>query len=137
MVDRRMEADAKAREAVDLVERKLVQALDGESLRGSPNLGDKVFGFRVGVEGSQFAKLPKAAKCLVLDQHGMLIFVTTHGGTAMVQRAPRGLVRASVLVPYVRAVKTAIDLHLRRVPQRSAEFERMTQLAAKIAAAMS
>lgn len=137
MVESREEADRKARAAVELVERKLLLALDGESIRGMPDLGDRVYGIRVGVEGSQFAKLsPRTVGCLVLDQHGMLVIATMTGASAFVQRAPRGMIRASLFVPYMRAVRFALEAHLRQANRREAEFRRVRELAEKVAAAM-
>lgn len=59
MVASRDDADEAARKAVDVVERALVRALDGEALRGLPDLGG-VIGLRVDTQASAFAPLVRA-----------------------------------------------------------------------------
>lgn len=137
MVTSREDADEKAREAVEAVEASLIFALGREALRGLPDLGDGIHGLRIGVEGSQFAKLPRGRSVLVLDSKGMLVWATMFAsGTAFVQRAPRALIRASILVPYMGAVGRALDLHLRSAETRTEEFRHISALGEKIAAAM-
>lgn len=139
MVYRRSEADEKAGEAIDLVEKSLVAALGGEVLRGMSDLGDRVFGMRVSIDGSLSAKLPANGSAhLVLNHHGMLVLASMHGaGTSFVQRPPRAMLRASILVPYMRAVREACALHVRAADRRAAEFGKISDLAGRIGAVVA
>lgn len=138
MVDARGDADEKARVAIEAVERELLKALDGESLRGLADLGDGVHGLRVGVEGSANAKLPKTGRAVpVLEAKGLLVVATMFDtGRAFIQRAPRGVIRASLLLPYMRVVELALGLHVRSADMRSAEFRRVSALADRVVAIM-
>ncbi len=138
MVARRKDADARAQDAIEAVERQLVSVLGGEVLRGLPDLGDGIYGLRIGVEGSAFAKLPVGRPVLVLEARGLLVMATLFAsGAGFTQRAPRGTLRASALIPYVRAVSVAVDAHLQSADRRSAEFVRVSELSDKIARAMA
>ena len=138
MVVNRIEADEKALAAIELVEARLVEAIGQEHLRGLPDLGAKVYGLRVDVEGSSFARLPPKRTCLVLDSTGMLVAATLHGkDVAFVQRAPRGMIRASTFVPYMRAVEAALGLHKRHAERRGEEFRKIALLSSRIAEAMT
>jgi hypothetical protein len=135
MVERRDEADAKAKEAISAIESALISVLNGEAMRGLTDLGGKIYGLRIGVDGSAFARLPVGKPTLILDAHGMLVVATlVSNGSSFVQRAPigGGLIRASLLVPYVRAVQTAIDTHTRSARQRTREFEKILKFSRKI-----
>ncbi len=137
MVEARLEADERARQAIEAVETKVVDALAGEALRGLPDLGDRVFGLRVGVDGSAHAKLPRGRPCMVFDAKGMLVVATLFdGGTAFVQRAPKGTIRASLLVPYLHSVHTALGIHVRSATSRTQEFHRISDLSKRIASSM-
>jgi hypothetical protein len=133
----RHEADELAREAIARVENALVNGLAGETMRGLPDLGDRVFGLRVDVDGSVFAALAPGRPSLVLGAKGQLILATRVGqiGTSVfVQKPPRSLIVASVFEPYMRAVVRAIEIHVAKAGVRCAEFSRISGLAKRITA---
>lgn len=133
MVARRQEADARAHEAIQAIERSIVLVLGGETMRGLPDLGSRIFGLRIGVEGSAFAKLPVGKPTLIIDAHGMLVVATVFAnGNTFTQKAPHTMVRASILVPYVRAVQMALDAHCQSAEQRGREFRRIVELSERI-----
>ncbi len=133
----RAEADGKAREAIGAIERKLVEALNGETLKGLPDLGDRVFGLRVDVEGSAFAKIPRDRSVLILDVHGHLGIARWCRNTIFVQvPPPAALVVASLLSPYLRVVSRAIGVHLVAAEKRTASFEKVTELASRLCASL-
>jgi hypothetical protein len=136
MTQARTGADDAARSAVDAVERELVRALDGEVLRGLPHLGDRVFGLRVSSDASAFSRLPNGKSVLVLDSRGLLVVATKFpNGTVFVQRAPRGMVRASELEAYLNVVSHGLDVHLKSAQDRTATFLRVSDLAGRVASA--
>lgn len=132
MVRRRVDADARARDAIDLIQRRLVEALGGEPLRGMPDLGDHIYGMRVGHDVATGARLPRDRAVLVLESRGLLVMAMLYGRAGFVQKAPRGVIRASDLDPYVRVVSLALAEHLRLVETRGEEFLRVSALSDKI-----
>ena len=132
MVESRQDADDAARKAVDAVERALVHALNGEALRGLPDLGCGIYGLRVDPQASAFAPLPRSRPCLVLDAHGMLTVSTRIGTAAHAQRAPRGVVRASHLVPYLHAVCHALGNHEKSAQVRADAFRKVRDIAGRV-----
>lgn len=137
MVSKRAEADAKAADAIQVMERSLALVLRGEVLRGLPDLGGRTFGLRIGVEGSAFAKLVPGKPTLILDAHGMLVVATLlPNGTTFAQKAPHSFARASILVPYVRAVQQALEGHRRSAASRTGQFQRISALSTRIAEAV-
>lgn len=131
MVASRSDADEAARKAIEIVERALVRALDGEALRGLPDLGG-VQGLRVDPQASAFTPLPRMRPALLLDTHGLLVVSTRFRSTSHVQRAPRGVVRASHLVPYLHAVCHALTIHEKSAQDRTATFRRVRDLAGRV-----
>lgn len=134
LVRNRELADDAARDAIREIENALVVALQGETMRGLPDLGGKVFGVRVDPQASAFAPLPQRRTVLVLEAKGQLCAVSRHGSEAFVARAPRSMVVASVLVPFIRAVGHAISLHLSAIGRRNAEFTKIADIARRICA---
>lgn len=130
----RSHADESAAEAIEEIERRVAAALDREILMGLPDMGDRVYGVRVGADVSAFAKVPRGAPpCLAIDRHGMLVAVSiTAGGTAFVQRAPRGMIKAGILEPYMSAMALAIDVHVRSAERRTEQFEIIRNIAERI-----
>jgi hypothetical protein len=138
MVANRERADEKARDAIEMVEVAIREALGGETLRGLPDLGDRVFGLRVGVDGSAHARIPPKRPVLVLEAKGLLVLATiSEKGTAFYQKAPRSMLKASLLVPYMRAVGTALRIHLEAAEKRAAEFARVVDLSGRVAAVLA
>lgn len=129
-------ADAEARAAIARLEKSLAEALDGESLRGLPELGGRVFGMRVGVEGSAYARLPRNRRVLIVDVKGRLRAATLFPEGVYVEAPAEGEVVASVLDPYVKAVQRGIELHLQSATKRTEVFERIAALASKLATAL-
>jgi hypothetical protein len=134
--DARGAADEKAREAILKIERRIEEALAGETLRGLPDLGDRVYGLRVGVEGSMNARLPQARAVLVVDARGRLVLASRHGGAAFVQHPPRSMVVASILDSYIRTVGEALRLHMASALVRRDCFVRIEALASRICSAI-
>lgn len=132
----RARADARAREAIARVEASLREALDGETLRGLPEIGGRVFGLRVGAEGSAFARLPRNRRVLILDSKGQLRAATMFQEGVHVEAPDEREVVASVLDPYLRAVQRGIELHLRSATERTEVFERIAVVSSKLAEAL-
>ena len=112
------------------------KALDGETMRGMPDLGDRTFGLRVGVEGSAFSRLPKNRRVLILDAKGRLLAAILFPEGVFTEDPEEGEVVASVLEAYLNAVQRGIELHLRSATSRTETFERVSALAAKVADAL-
>lgn len=130
-------ADEKAREAISAAEASLVAALDGEALRGLPDLGDRVFGYRVGVDVSRSARLAPGRPGLVLEKKGRLVLATLFAsGAAFVQAPPKSMLVASILDPYVAALEAALSVHARDAEKRGAQFGRIEVLAGRLCAAL-
>ena len=129
-------ADSEARAAIARVEKALVEALDGEAMRGLPELGGRVFGLRVEVEASTFARLPRNRRVLILDRFGCLRAATLFPEGAHVEGPEEGEVVASTLDPYLRTVQRGIALHLESATKRTEAFTKIAALAAKIANAL-
>lgn len=133
MIGNRSDADAKVQEAIAAFETLVVEVLRGETLRALPDLGGRVFGLRVGVEGSAFAKLPTGRACIVLEAKGQLVLATAFSATSgHVQKLPKHFVRASLLVPYLRAANLALEIHVGAAKERGAEFRRVADLAERV-----
>ena len=130
----RARADEDARAAIARVEKSLVEALGGETLRGLPELGDRVFGLRVEAEASAFARLPRNRRVLILDAKGRLRAATLFPEGAHVEEPETHReVVASVLDPYLRTVQRGIELHLSSATKRTEVFDKIAALAAKLA----
>lgn len=126
-------ADDEARAAIMRVERSLREALDGETLRGLPELGGRVFGLRVEVEGSSFARLPRNRRVLILDTKGQLRAAILFPEGVHLEAPDEKEVVASVLEAYLKTVQRGIELHLRSTTKRTEAFVRVAALAAKLA----
>lgn len=132
----RLAADAGAREAIFAVQKKLVEALAGETMRGLPDLGGRIFGLRLDAEGSAYARLQSGRPTPILEAKGHLVLASVHGKEGFVQAVPTPMVTASLLEPYLRAVTRAIGLHLEGAGSRRRAFERMSDLAGRITSAL-
>lgn len=133
MKNARSRADEEARKAIARVEQALCAALSGETLRGLPDLGDRVFGLRIAVEGSAFARLPRNRRVLILDAKGQLRAATLFPEGVHAEAPEPSEVVASVLEPYLKTVQRGIELHLQSATKRTEVFERIASLASKLA----
>lgn len=135
---RREDADQSARDAIAMVQGKILDALRGEPLRGLPNLGDSVYGLRIELEGSFAAKLPPGRHVLILDAHGQIGLALRYGMVVHVQTPPpAAFVRASVLTPYLEVVARALRGHLAAMERRGLDYEKVCQLAQRVTAVLA
>ena len=125
-------ADEEARKAIARVEASLSEALEGETLRGLPELGGRVFGLRVGVEGSMFARLPRNRRVFIVDNRGRLMCATLFPEGVFVEKPDDREVVASTLVPYLSTVQRGMTLHMESATKRTEQFTRIASLANKI-----
>lgn len=132
----RVRADDEARKAIARVERALAEALEGEALRGMPEIGGRVFGLRVDAEGSSFARLPRNRRVLIVDAKGRLRAATLGEHGVSLEEPSEEDVVASVLEPYLRTVQRGMTLHMESATKRTEVFAKIAALAAKLAAAL-
>lgn len=132
----RVMADNAARLTIKRLEKELEEALDGETLRGLPDLGGRVFGLRVEVEGSTFARLPRNRRVLILDVRGQLRAATLFPEGVYVEPPDEEEVVASVLEPFLRAVQRGMTLHSQSANKRAEAFIKIAALADKLASAL-
>lgn len=133
MKNARAQADEEAKATIARVEKSLHEALDGETLRGLPELGGRVFGLRIEVEGSSFARLPRNRRVLILDAKGQLRAAILFPEGAHIESPDDREVVASVLDAYLRTVQRGIALHLQSASRRTETFERVAALSRKLA----
>lgn len=133
----RERADEAAAHAIAMVEQDVFDLLGNDRFLDAPELGGRFRGYRVG-DGSVFAALPLKQAKLAIDGTGLLVVVTTFGPeTHHVQRAPRSMVLARVLAPYIEAMKTALERHAAACEARGVKFENIRARAGRICAALS
>lgn len=134
----RVKADEEARDAILKMEQELVSSLDGETLSGLPDLGDRVYGLRlVGEDQPACSRLPEGRTVLVLTAKGQLLAARIDGGSAFVQKAPFSMLNASQLAPFARAVERAVTLHVSRSAVRSDRFALIARVAADVRKSLS
>ncbi len=126
--------------------RSLRDALDGDTLRGLPNL---VVSARSPLQGVQIrsiqphrskyeAQLPdNGAEVLILDKRGWLSMARRErDGGWSTRRAIDEEIQAQDLEPYTRAVQHVLETYRAKTERRTANYEQISQFAEKLAAAI-
>lgn len=137
----RVNARAKVVAAIRSIERKLVEALAGERLRGTPRFTTRdakspFWGVRIGTR-RRSGQLDGVREVLVLTDRGRLV--------AAKQRADGGVdhrlvyddeLIAEDLEPVMRSVREALERHVVASGKRAGELDRVATLADKITTAL-
>lgn len=135
----RERANETARETIALLERRLVEALDGEALKGMssllPNASFPALRVRQGSGrfGAQEYLPRDGREVLVLRVDGTLAFARRSGEAAELRRPAQDELRADDFEPYVRTVQEAVEAHLARTGRRDAHYARVEEIATRIA----
>lgn len=143
----RTSARESAIEAIRSLEARLVETLDGEVLRGMPNLlpdAPKQF-YAMQLRGRVDRYLPLEGRAeIVLTREGKLAWAVRDGGsplrpyvTAVIGPVADDDLRAEDLRAFVEVVQTALQRHLARLADTERTYVRADELARRLHSALA
>ena len=137
----RERANEAAVRAVRGLERRLVESLGDDVLRGLPNLtpghrNTAFHGLRVSDAPSRDGpaeELPRDGRAvLAISNRGVLVLVRRTADGHEVSPAEDADVRADTLRPFIAAVQCAVEAYLTRAERRAAAYEEISALALRL-----
>lgn len=128
-------AAAQSISAIRAIESRLVEALDGERLRGLPNLGNDEHRFHAARVRGRYASevLPfDGREILVVDGDGWIVFAAFSRQGVVTKRALDDELLAEDVALLSERAQQILAAHLSRLERSTARYEKLEELATRL-----